>query len=59
MMPDIDVERAAAAMVQQYGKRAIQIAELRADRHALAKQREAEHLWRSVAEAVRRKLGVE
>lgn len=57
-MPDIDVERAAAAMVEQHGKRAIEIAEQRADRHALAKQREAEHLWRNVAEAVRRKLGV-
>jgi hypothetical protein len=36
----------------------MQVAELRADRHALANQREAEDLWRSVAEAVRRKLAV-
>jgi hypothetical protein len=55
-LPDSDFDKAAAAMVEQHGRKAVQIAELRADRHALANDGEAAELWRKVAEAVRQKI---
>jgi hypothetical protein len=57
-MVDRDLDKAAAALLAQYGERALRVAEERASRHAIAKETEASDLWRSVAKVVRSKLAV-
>jgi hypothetical protein len=54
-METIDLDKAAAALFAQYGKRAITVAEDRASRHESAKDMEASQLWQAVALALRRK----
>jgi hypothetical protein len=55
-MEGFDVDKAAAALLSQYGQRAVKVAEERASRHEIAKQKEASELWRAVAQVVKRRL---
>jgi hypothetical protein len=55
-MAEVDLDKAAAALLSQHGKRAIGVAEARSERYAMANQREAAELWRAVAQEVRRRI---
>jgi hypothetical protein len=55
-MVEHDFEQAAEAMLAQHGGNALKVAERRAERHELAKEREAAELWRQIARAVLAKL---
>jgi hypothetical protein len=52
----IDMDKAAAALLSQHGERAVRIAEERATRHAIAKEKDASNLWRAIAETVKQKI---
>jgi hypothetical protein len=54
-MESIDLDKAAAALLAQYGEGAIRVAEDRASRHESAREMDASQLWRAVALALRRK----
>jgi hypothetical protein len=58
-MAEVDLDKAAEALLSQHGKRAIGVAEVRSERYALANQREAAELWRAVAQEVRRRISPE
>ena len=56
MSIDQDFQRAAEAMLAQYGSNALRVAEQRAERHAFARENEAAERWRQIALAVQAKL---
>jgi hypothetical protein len=56
VLGEFNLDKAAAALLSQHGERAVRVAEERASRHEIAKEKEVSELWRAVAQAVRRKL---
>jgi hypothetical protein len=55
-MEDFDVDKAVAALLSQHGDRAVRVAEERARRYEIAREKEASELWRAVAQALQRKV---
>lgn len=54
-MEGFDIDKAAAALLAQHGHRAVGVAEERALRHEIAREKEASEVWRAVAQALLRR----